>query len=133
VGVGGSRARRLSLGAAVTFAVAAVAGVAGNRLTGQVTPALGAFAGLVVAGMLLTYWLDRSARSSGSSDGDGGGPCPQVSDLGGVQQNVIASAPGATAQGALAGNVINYGNVARPSPGAPTPSQSSEDGSCDSG
>jgi hypothetical protein len=128
VGVGGGRARRLSLGAAVTFAVAAVAGAAGNRVTGQVTLALGVFAGLVVAGMLLTYWLDRSARSSGPGDGDGGGPRPQVSDLGGVQQNIIASAPGATAQGALGGNVINYGDVARPGPGAPAPSQSSEDG-----
>lgn len=64
--------RLRSAGAAVTFAVAVAAGVAGNHLTGRVTPALAVFAGLVVAGMLVTYWLDRGARASGPAEGEGG-------------------------------------------------------------
>lgn len=129
MGVGVGRARRLSLGTAVTFAVAAVAGVVGGRVTGRITLALGVFVGLVVAGMLLTYWLDRSTNASGPADSGGGGSGPslQMSDLGGAQQNIIAAAPGATAQGALGGNVINHGDMARPSPGASDPSDRSED------
>jgi len=118
LGLGEGRARRLSLGAAATFAVAAVAGVVGGQLTGRITPALGVFAGLVVAGMLLTYWLDRSTRSSSPTDsgGSGGAMGSQGSVLRGSQQNIIAAAPGAIAQGAMGGNVINQGPVLRPSP-----------------
>jgi hypothetical protein len=43
----------------VTFAVAAVAGVVGGKLTGRLTPALAVFAGLVAVGVILTYWLSR--------------------------------------------------------------------------
>ena len=59
-----------SLGAAVTFLVAAVAGVIGNRLTGRLTPALVVFAGLVVAGMLITYLLDRGIRARGPAEAE---------------------------------------------------------------
>lgn len=67
----GGRLRRRSLGAAFTFAVAAVGGVAGNRLSDRVTPALAVFAGLLVVGMLLTYWVDRGARVAELPVGDG--------------------------------------------------------------
>ena len=128
MGSGEGRTRRLSLGAALTFAVAVVGGVVGSRVTGRFTLALGVFAGLVVAGMLLTYWLDRSTRSSDPPDsGNVGGPSPSVSALGGVQQNIIATAPGATAQGALGGNVINHVDLVQPSPSASTSSESSRD------
>lgn len=63
-----NRARRRSVGAAVTFAVAAAAGVAGNKLTGKVTVAWVVFAGLVVIGILLTYWLDRHADKNNRVD-----------------------------------------------------------------
>lgn len=59
-----------SVGAATTFLLAAAAGVAGNRLTGRLTPALVTFAVLVVAGMLVTYALERLA-SAREADGPG--------------------------------------------------------------
>ena len=63
-----------SLGTAGAFLLAALAGVVGNRLTGRVTPALVVFAVLVVAGMLVTYVLDRRTSARGSDDhGAGGG------------------------------------------------------------
>lgn len=114
--VGGGQARRLSLGAAITFAVAAVASVVGGRVTGSITPALAMFAGLVVTGMLLTYWLDRSTRLSGP-DGEGGkgnGTHPQLSGLRGSQQNIIAAGPSSIAQGAMGGNVVNHEEAVRP-------------------
>ncbi len=59
-----------SLGAAVTFLVAAVAGVIGNRLTGRLTPALVVFAALVAAGMLTTYLVDRGTRAHGPAEAE---------------------------------------------------------------
>lgn len=59
----GSQSRRRALGAATTFAVAAVAAVVGGRVTGRLTPALMLFVALVVVGMALTYWLDYRANS----------------------------------------------------------------------
>ena len=53
-------------GAAVVFLLAAAAGVAGNQLTGRVTPALVVFAVLVVAGTAITYVLDRHATARGT-------------------------------------------------------------------
>lgn len=50
--------------------VAAAAGVVGNRLTGRITPALVVFAALVVAGMLVTYWVDRAARARGAVEAE---------------------------------------------------------------
>ena len=133
MGRGSGRARRLSLGAAVTFAVAAVAGVAGGKVTGHLTPALAVFAGLVVAGMLISYWVDRGARADSPADDESSrgavgafGPI----DLRGAQgvQNIIASAPGAIAQGAMGGNVINHGDVRQPSvPTAPAPADAAEE------
>jgi len=123
VGTGRGRSRRLSLGAAVTFAVAAVAAVVGGRVTGRLTLALGVFAALVVAGMVLTYWLDRSERTSDSTDGDGGGSGHRMTNLADVQQNIIAAAPGASAQGALYGNVVNHGEDEE-HPGAGPPASS---------
>jgi hypothetical protein len=73
------RARRRAAGAAVTFAVAAVAGVAGGKLTGSLTPAFAVFAGLVVVGMLLTYWLSRDDGS------DADQPGAEAVDLSGAQ------------------------------------------------
>jgi hypothetical protein len=114
--LGGGRARRLSLGSAITFAVAAVASVVGGRVTDSITPALVIFAGLVITGMLLTYWLDRSTRAAGP-DGDGHNDSvtrPQLSGLRGSQQNIIAAAPGSIAQGAIGGNVVNHEKAVRP-------------------
>lgn len=128
MGLGGGRARRLSLGAAITFAVAAVASVVGGRVTDRVSLALGVFAGLVVAGMLLSYWLDHAARSSSPADsgnGSGGeGLGSTLNDVSGIQQNIIAAAPGSIAQGALGGNIINHGDVEQPSTGTPASSHS---------
>jgi hypothetical protein len=109
--LGGGRARRLSLGAAATFAVAAVAGVVGNRLTGSFTPALILFVGLVMAGMLVSYWVDRGTRADRSSEGEstGGGSSTMPQAV----QDITASAPGATAQGAMFGNIINHGDIPR--------------------
>jgi hypothetical protein len=66
-----SRGRIHATAAAVTFALAAGAGVAGAQLTGKLTPALVAFAVLLVVGMALTYWLDRKASSSDPLGGHG--------------------------------------------------------------
>lgn len=65
-----SRPRRRAAGAAATFAVAAVAAVAGGKLTGSLTPALAVFAGLVAVGVILTYWLSRDddAALAGGND-----------------------------------------------------------------
>jgi hypothetical protein len=54
-------------GAAVTFVLAAVAGVVGNQLTGHLSVALVAFVVLLAAGMAVTFLLERSAggRASG--------------------------------------------------------------------
>jgi hypothetical protein len=59
-----------SPGAAVTFLLAAAAGVAGNQLTGRLTPALVMFAVLVVAGVGVTYALERPASARGSGDAE---------------------------------------------------------------
>ena len=54
-----------STGAAATFLLAATAGVVGNQLTGQLTPALVVFVVLVIAGMGITYLLERIASARG--------------------------------------------------------------------
>jgi hypothetical protein len=93
------------VGAAVTFLLAAVAGVAGNQLTGRVDAALGVFAALAVAGMMLTYVLDRQA--AGRADANDRGRAAdrtrlvdlrdargvQVGD-GNVQRNYFGRGPG---------------------------------------
>jgi hypothetical protein len=130
LGVSRGRARRLSLGAAITFAVAVIAGVVGGRLTGHITPALGVFAALLVAGMMLSYWLDRSTRTSDRKDSGGSGGATAtraVTDLRGAEQNIIASGPAAKAWGAMGGDVIIYGDVMRPHPAASNLSDSSQD------
>jgi hypothetical protein len=71
-----------SVGAAATFLLAAAAGVVGNRATGRVTPALVVFAVLVIAGMLVTYVLDRHARARSSADnGTEGGAVSQAEPI----------------------------------------------------
>lgn len=55
-------------GAAVTFVLAAVAGVAGNQLTGHLSVALVVFVVLLAAGMTLTFWLARSAGGRASEE-----------------------------------------------------------------
>ncbi len=57
----------------MTFVLAAVAGVAGDRLTGHLTAALVVFVMLLAAGMTVTYLLERHARSRTSGDGPGTG------------------------------------------------------------
>ena len=58
--------RRRSLGAALTFAVAAVAGVVGNQLTGRFTVAVLVFVLLVLAGMILAYLMERATTDQPS-------------------------------------------------------------------
>lgn len=48
-------------GAAVTFVLAAVAGVVGNQLTGHLTVALVVFIVLLAAGMAITFLLELPA------------------------------------------------------------------------
>ena len=58
-----SRVRRVvrwrPVGAAVTFVLAAVAGVVGSQLTGHLTAAVVAFVALLAAGMAVTFLLER--------------------------------------------------------------------------
>jgi hypothetical protein len=61
--------RRRPAGAAATFLLAAVVGVAGNQLTGHLSVALAAFAVLLVAGMTVTYLMERGAGGR-TSDSD---------------------------------------------------------------
>lgn len=58
-------------GASVTFALAAVAGVAGNELTGHLVPALVSFAVLLVVGMVITYLMQRSEGAQGFGEKKG--------------------------------------------------------------
>jgi len=115
--VAGSRARRLSVCAAVTFAVSAIAGVVGNRVTSRVTPAFVVFALLMVAGMGLSYWLDRHADSAcGSTESSADGESARVTTVGIVRQNIIAAGPGSVASGALGGDVFNHGEPTQAGP-----------------
>jgi hypothetical protein len=97
--------RWLSLGTAVTFAVAAVAGVVGGKVTGHLTPALIVFAVLVAAGMAVSYWVDRRSRASSLDDDSS---TAGLVDARGAQkvQNIIAMAPGSVAQGTFEGGQI---------------------------
>ena len=69
--------------------LAAVAGVAGNQLTGQPGTALAVFAVLLAVGMMLTYLLERHVGGRASSDdGQGAGAVGEpgeASDLRGAQ------------------------------------------------
>lgn len=56
------------MGAAVTFLLAAVAGVVGNQLTGHLSVALVAFVVLLAAGMAVTFVLERPASGQASED-----------------------------------------------------------------
>ncbi len=60
-------------GAAVSFVLAAVAGVAGDRMTGRLTAALVVFVVLLAAGMTVTYLLERQARGRASGEDQGAG------------------------------------------------------------
>jgi hypothetical protein len=104
------RTRRLSLGTAVTFVVAAIAGVVGGKVTGDLTPALVIFAVLVVGGAAISYWVDRRSRASSSDDDATAG----LIDARGARtvQNNIAMAPGSVALGTLGdGRVIPHDDV----------------------
>lgn len=105
MGQGKDRARRLSLGTAITFAVAAIAGVVGGRVSGHVTPALIVFVVLVIAGMAVSYWVDHRSREDKPDDG---GAAPGLIDARGARevQNIIAMAPGSVAQGTFGGGRI---------------------------
>jgi hypothetical protein len=63
------RARRLSVGAALTFGVAAVAAVIGSQITARLTLRLVIFAAFVLAGMAVTYWVDRGTRVENETNG----------------------------------------------------------------
>src|SRR5215475_2731560 len=87
------RSRRRAAGAAVTFAVAAVAAVVGGRVTGHLTLALVVFIGLVAVGMILTYFSEHEAPAvrTGQRSGENEGPTgdriggPDVRGAQGVQ------------------------------------------------
>lgn len=55
-------------GAAATFALAAVAGVVGNQLTGHLTWALAVFVVLLTTGMAVTFLLERHSDGQASDD-----------------------------------------------------------------
>jgi hypothetical protein len=104
------RTRRLSLGTAVTFAVAAIAGVVGGRVTGDLTPALLIFAVLVAGGAAVSYWVDRRSRAGSPDDGATAGLIDARGA--GTVQNNIAMAPGSVALGAIGeGRVIPHDGV----------------------
>jgi len=76
------------VGAAATFLLAAVAGVVGSQLTGHLTPAVVAFAALLVAGMAVTFLLERKADGQASGDDQSSGTAdegPGRSDLRGAR------------------------------------------------
>jgi hypothetical protein len=82
-------ARWRAAGAAVTFVLAAGAGVAGNQLSGHLTVALVTFILLLAAGMVVTFLLERSAggRASGEDPGaTAGGEPIRVFDLRGARR-----------------------------------------------
>jgi hypothetical protein len=65
------------VGAAATFALAAVAEVVGNQLTGHLTWALVVFVVLLTTGMAVTFLLERHSDGQASDDdqrGDAGEP-----------------------------------------------------------
>jgi hypothetical protein len=77
-------------GAAATFVLAAVVGVVGNQLTGHLTVALVAFVVLLVAGMAVTFMLERHASGQASDDdqaigGAAGEPSGGTYDLRGAR------------------------------------------------
>jgi hypothetical protein len=74
------RLRWRAAGAAVAFLLAAVAGVAGNQLTGRLVPALVAFVVLLAAGMAITYLLELHGgrQASGDDHGIGGTSGPDA-------------------------------------------------------
>lgn len=121
------RTRRLSLGTALTFVVAAIAGVVGGKVTGDLTPALVIFAVLVVGGAAISYWVDRRSRAS-SSDADPAAGLIDARGAGTVQNN-IAMAPGSVAMGAVDGRVVTHDDVlesdAPSAPGQPAPGNAS--------
>ncbi len=79
------RVRWRSVGAAITFVLAAVAGVVGNRLTGHMTLALMVFAVLLVAGMAVTFLLERSASGRASGDDQGTGTAAEEAGTWGLR------------------------------------------------
>ena len=79
--------RGRAAGAAVTFVLAAVAGVVGNQLTGHLTWALVAFIALLAAGAAVTFALERSADRRADNEDRHGGPDgrPGVRTMQGLQ------------------------------------------------
>jgi len=77
--------RSRPVGAAVVFLLAAVAGVVGNQLTGHLTVALVVFAVLVVAGMTVTFLLERQAGGRTSAEGQGASGARGAIDLPGAR------------------------------------------------
>jgi hypothetical protein len=65
-----SRPRWRPLRAAAAFAVAVIAGVIGGKLTGKLTPALAAFAVLLVAGVILVYRAEPGADAADTQDAE---------------------------------------------------------------
>ena len=81
-------ARWRPAGAAVTFVLAAVAGVAGNQLTGHLSVALVVFVVLLAAGVAVAFLLERAAdgRASGQDqDAAGAGEQSGGFDLRGAR------------------------------------------------
>jgi hypothetical protein len=64
------------MGHSLTFLIALIAGVVGNRLTGEFTPALLAFLILATIGTVLTWLLNCPGR--GVSRARGGGVVPEM-------------------------------------------------------
>jgi hypothetical protein len=58
-------------GAAAAFALAAVAGVVGNQLTGHLSWALGVFVVLLTTGMAVTFLLERHSDGQAADDDQG--------------------------------------------------------------
>jgi hypothetical protein len=119
MGSGNVRGRRFSLGAGVTFALAAVKGVAGERLTSHITPALVVFVSVVAAGMTVTYWVDRRRGIAVDTPERAvpGTPGMTPADSGrGSVQIVIADGPGGSAIATMHGNTHIHGPEDRAAP-----------------
>jgi hypothetical protein len=112
MGSGNVRGRKFSLGAGVTFALAAVSGVAGGRLTSHITPALVVFVGVVAAGMIMTYWVDRRRGITGDIPERAISGKPGMATVDGGHRSVqfvIAEGPGSSAIATMHGNTYVHG------------------------
>lgn len=112
-----SKGTRRGLASALTFVIAAVGGVIGNRITDAITPALIVFAILIVLGAIPSYLIGRGDDSSAipvtpPTAGPQDAPAPQP-------RMVIAEGSGSVAVGGNNTGFISTNGARQPDPSDP--------------